>query len=120
MGKNKNTPVIQNNTQAINIDFLITDIHENYLCNIFDMMDSISNMKLSELNSKPHGIQSLRDIIDCSIGACFYPLPDQTIKNFFSLEGSMYPLTVKFIHVINQTENNEVYTVQIFRSLYCI
>ena len=33
------------------------------------------------------------------------------ITNFFALKGYMYPLTVKFIRVINQTENNEVYTV---------
>ena len=35
-----------------------------------------------------------------------------TIKNFFTLKGSMYPITAKFIHVIIQTKYNKVYTVQ--------
>ena len=32
-------------------------------------------MQLAGLNSKPHGVKSLRDIIDRTIGFCFYPPP---------------------------------------------
>ena len=70
-------------------------------------------MKLVDLNSKPHGGKSHRDLIYCSSSAHFYPPhQDPTITNFFALEGSMDPLTVKFIGVINQMKNNEVYTEQ--------
>ena len=37
------------------------------------MVDTISNMQLADLNSNPHGRKSLRDIIDRTIGICFYP-----------------------------------------------
>ena len=37
------------------------------------MVDTRSNLQLSELNSKPHGGQSLRDIIYHVIGTHLYP-----------------------------------------------
>ena len=40
---------------------------------IFEMVDTISNMQLVDLNSKPHGGKSLRNIIYCSIGSHLYP-----------------------------------------------
>ena len=39
------------------------------------MVDTISNMQLADLNSKPHGGKSLRNIIDSAIDACFNPPP---------------------------------------------
>ena len=39
------------------------------------MVDTRSNMQLADLNYKPHGGKSLRIIIDCAIGAQFYPPP---------------------------------------------
>ena len=41
------------------------------------------------------------------------------ITNFFAVTGYMNPLAVKFNHMINQTENNELYTVWNFQSVYC-
>ena len=35
----------------------------------------VCNMQFSELNSKPHGVNSLITIIDSSIGAHLYPTP---------------------------------------------
>ena len=32
-------------------------------------------MKLSDLNSNPHGVKSLRDLINFKIGFLFYPTP---------------------------------------------
>ena len=46
------------------IDVLITDIHEHHLRKTFEMVDTRSNMQLSDLNSKTHGRKSLRDILD--------------------------------------------------------
>ena len=40
--------------QARYINVLITDIHEIHICKTFYMVDTISNMHLSDLDSKPH------------------------------------------------------------------
>ena len=48
---------------------LIANLHEHNLSKTFDMVGKRSNMKLYDLNSKPHGGKSLRDIIYLSIGA---------------------------------------------------
>ena len=42
------------NNQARPLDVLITDLHEIYLTYIFEMVYTISNMQLADLNSKPH------------------------------------------------------------------
>ena len=42
---------------------------------IFEILETRSNMLLSDLNSKPHYVKSLRDIIYCVIGVRFYPPP---------------------------------------------
>ena len=39
------------------------------------MVDTRSNMQFAELNSKPNGRKSLRNLIDRSIGSHFYPSP---------------------------------------------
>ena len=59
--------------QARPLDVLITSLHELHLRKIIDMVDTRSNMQLSDLNSKPHGGKSLRNIIGPSIGSRFYP-----------------------------------------------
>ena len=41
--------------QARPLGGLITDIHKFHLRKTFDMVDTRSNMQLSDLNSKPHG-----------------------------------------------------------------
>ena len=57
-------------------DVLITYIHEIHIRKIFDMVDTRSNMKLANLNLKPHVRRMIRNIIDCAIGARFYNPPE--------------------------------------------
>ena len=71
-GNNKRVSADRIKTQARNIDIIITALHEIYLRNFF-MVDTRSNMKVSDLNYKPHGGRSLRDLIDLEIGVRFYP-----------------------------------------------
>ena len=54
---------------------LIANLHEHNLSKTFDMVEKRSNMKLYDLNSKPHGGKSLRYIIDQAIVSHFYPPP---------------------------------------------
>ena len=62
-------------TQYRPIDVLITALHEFHIRKIFDMVDTRSNMQLYDLNFRPHGGSSLRDIIDRGIRDRFYPPP---------------------------------------------
>ena len=55
------------------LDVLISSIHDNHLRKKFDMGDTRSKMKLSDVNYKHHVGQSLRDQIVRSIGIRFYP-----------------------------------------------
>ena len=41
--------------QSRPLDILITSLHELHLGKILEMVNTISNMQLSDLNSKPHG-----------------------------------------------------------------
>ena len=61
-------------TQTRPLDVLITAIHELHLRNFFDMVDTISNMQLADLNSKPHGGKNPRNLINRAIGSRFYYL----------------------------------------------
>ena len=61
--------------QARPIDLLITALHELQLRNTFEIVDTISNMQLSDLNSKPHGGKILQNIINLAIGTILYPHP---------------------------------------------
>ena len=50
-------------------------------------------MQLADLNSKPRGGKSLRNLIDCSIGARFYPLPGSVhyqILHLYQFHGPTY------------------------------
>ena len=57
------------------INVLITALHEICPRKTVDMVDTRSNMQLSDLKSKPHGGKSLRNIIDRAIGSRLYPPP---------------------------------------------
>ena len=57
------------------IGVLITALHEHRPCKKIDMVDTRSNIKLAELNYKNHGGKSLRDLVDCAVGECFYNPP---------------------------------------------
>ena len=59
--------------QSIPLDFLITALHELHPRNKIEMVDTRSNNQLADLNSKPHGGKSLRNLIDCAIGIRIYP-----------------------------------------------
>ena len=61
--------------QARPLDFLITSLCELHLRKTFEMVDTRSNMQLSDLNSKPHGGKSLRNLINHAIVVRFYPTP---------------------------------------------
>ena len=61
--------------QDININVLITDLHEFYLRKTFETVYTGSNMQLSDLNSKPHGGKILRYFIYRDIGVRFYTPP---------------------------------------------
>ena len=84
------------------------------------MVDTRSNMQLADINSNPMEAKVSEVLLTVLLVSAYTLHQSMNIINCVSFTGSMYPLAVKFIHVINQTENNEVYTVQIFRSLYCI
>ena len=62
-------------TQDITIDVLINALHAHHLQKIFEMADTISNIKLAYLKSKQHSEKILIDLIDNVIGVCFYPPP---------------------------------------------
>ena len=72
--------------QAWPINSLITDLHAYHLKQTFATVDTISNKKYADLNSKPHGGQILRDIIDCAIGARFYPPSGSTHHKLLHLD----------------------------------
>ena len=59
--------------QSRPLDVLITCLRELYLRKIFEMVDTISNMQLAVLKSKPRGRKSLRYITDHTFGVRFYP-----------------------------------------------
>ena len=61
--------------QYIPLDVLITFLHELDIIKTFEIVDTRSNMQLSDLNSKPRGGKSLRNIIYRAIGSHFYPPP---------------------------------------------
>ena len=61
--------------QSRPLGVLVISLHEHRLRKFFYMVDTISNMQFAKLDYKPCGGQILRDIIDCVIGARFYPPP---------------------------------------------
>ena len=55
------------------IEILITALHKFHIRKKFVIVDTRSNMQISDHKSKPHGGKSLRDLIDQVIGVCLYP-----------------------------------------------
>ena len=72
--------------QAIPLDILITSIYELHLQKIFKMVDTISNMQLADLKSKPHSGKSLRYLIDRAIGVRFYTPPESEHYKLLQLD----------------------------------
>ena len=54
--------------QARPLDFLIASLHELHLIKPFEMLDTRSNVQLSDHNFKPCGRKSVRNLIDNAIG----------------------------------------------------
>ena len=57
------------------LDVLIHDLHGHNPQKTFDIVDTLSNMQLVDLNYKPYGGPSITGLIDRAIDACFYPPP---------------------------------------------
>ena len=58
-------------------------------------------MQLSDINYKPHGVQSLRDLINCAIGAHLYSPPDSghhTLLRLDKFHGTTH-------HQVNSRDN---------------
>ena len=72
----------------------------------FEMVDTISNMKLADLNSNPHGRKFLRDLIDISFGVRLYPTPGSQHYKLFRLE--TFNGTIKIND--NHKKKNEIKT----------
>ena len=65
------------------------------------MVDTRSNMKLSDLKSKSQGRENHRNIIDCAIGAPFCPPPGSEHKKILQLYQFYIPS-----HINNSQEKN--------------
>ena len=57
--------------QEINLNILITDLHEIHPPQKFERVDTISDMQLADLNSKPYGTKFVINVIDSAIGCRF-------------------------------------------------
>ena len=87
----------------------ITDLHEVHLHKIFEMMNTRSNMQLSDLNSKPYGGKSLRDLVEYSIGVRFYPPPGSEHYKLLCLENFHFPTNIN----VNHRKKDETKTTRI-------
>ena len=83
-------------TQARPLNVLITSLHELHLRKIFHMVGTRSNMKLSNLKSKPQGGKSLKNIIDHAIGDHFYPTPGSVHYKLLCLDHFRGPSQISF------------------------
>ena len=81
------------------------------------MVDTRSNMQLYDLNSEPNVRKFSGMLLTMrSVSASILHLA-LNITNLFASTVYMNPLTIKCNHMINQTENNEVYTGKNYRSV---
>ena len=81
-------------TKSRPIEVIIISLHELHIRKKFNMADTRSNMHLTDLNSKPHGGKSIRNIIDHAIRSHYYPPPQgQNTTNFFAQIRFMDPPT---------------------------
>ena len=58
--------------QILSLGVFINVFNEYHLRQTFVALDTISSMKMADLNSKPHGVQILRDLVDQAMGDRFY------------------------------------------------
>ena len=73
------------------------------------MLDKRENMKLSDLNTKPNGVKSLRDIIDRTIGLHLYPPPGSEHYKLLCLENFHFPTNIN----VNHRKKDETKTTRI-------
>ena len=74
------------------------------------MADTRSNMKLADLNSKPHGVQSLIYLIDLVIRAYFYPPPGSDHYKLLCVDNFHEP-NQRQVNLHNKSVKNELYDV---------
>ena len=82
---------------------LVVILWEICLRKSLDMVDTRSNTQLSDINSKPRGGKIIRDIINQSIGVCFYPPPWSENYKLFVSTCSMDLLATMHNHMIGLT-----------------
>ena len=99
-------------SQARHINVPITALHELHLQKKIEMVNTRSNMQIYDLNSKPRGVKSLRDIIDHAIGLRFYPPPGPEHYKLLQIEWFHGPYHIND----NHKKNNET-TLSII--VYC-
>ena len=63
------------NNQTRHLDVLIIGLHELHIRKTFNTVETRSNLQLADVNSKPRGGKSLKDLIDQSIGVEVYSPP---------------------------------------------
>ena len=68
------------------LEILITALHELCQRKTFEMLDTRSNMQLADLKSKPHGVKSLRYLINRDIGFYLYPPPGSEHYKYLKLD----------------------------------
>ena len=81
--------------QSRPLNILIAALHENHLSKIFDMVDTKSNMKLYDLNSKHHGEKNSGILSTSKLAPDSTLHQAPTITNFFVFESSMNALMPK-------------------------
>ena len=93
------------------LKMIMTDNHENNPRKISDIVDTISNLQLDDLNSKPHGGPILRDLINRKIGARLYPPPGSIYHPLPCLENFYGPTHHETNSHDKSNTKNEVYNV---------
>ena len=77
----------------------------NFISEIFDMVDTRSNMQLADLKSKSLGGKIIMNLIDCAIGARFYPPTGLEHHKLIQLYQFHVTTLVNNIHETNNDEN---------------
>ena len=98
--------------QARPLDVFVATLREIHLRETFYMVNTISNMQLSDLNSKPYGGKILIDIIGHAIIIRFYSPPESDHHKLLFLDRLHGPNHRQFHLRDNPDKNNEVYTVR--------
>ena len=104
-------------TQPSPLDVLITALHYLHLCKKFDMVDIRSKMKLADINSKTHGKQNIRGILDQVIGICFYPTPVSEQYKFLCLNSFHGSTHHQAQSNDKPNKNNEIYSASLLKCI---